>query len=259
MGPYLIPKQQGLASPTLRHPDLHAENIILRPRSTQIVAIIDWQGASLLPFFLQLGVPAVCGDKSMLEQPLVPPKLPDNYEEMDPEEQRKALRTLKRDQAYRYYIATMGLKCKSHFRALRLRYLGLRQDLIKQASKPWDGDLINLRGASIEICSKWNDLVGEHPCPILFTDEEVETNQKESEEWNEAAEHLRIITDYLKIDPQGGIEPENFDLAVALNKEFRLQMLKATKDEEKEQCWRIWPFKDDDDVSKAPAIIETIV
>ena len=259
VAPYLVPKQQGLAFPTLRHPDLHAENIFLHPQSTRIIAIIDWQGASLLPFFLQSGVPALCDDNPVREQSLAMPKLPNNYEEMDPEEQQEALRNLRHDQVNLYYIATTRLECESHFRALRLRHLGLRQYLVKQAGRSWNGDLINLRAALIRVCSTWKDLVEEHPCPISFTDEEVKSNTKESEEWSEAAKDIDKIETYLNVDGQGGVEPENYDLAVALNNEFRLQMLKAAKEEEKAQCWQIWPFKDDDDVSEAPTVINTVL
>ena len=117
---------------------------------------------------------------------------------------------------------------------------------------PWDGDLVNLRAALIGIYSKWKDLVGEFPCPISFTDEEVQVGMKESTEWNEAAEALASIRDVLGIDGEGGTDPENYDRACALNKEWRIQMLKEVMPEERERCWQIWPFKDNDEDSSAP-------
>src|SRR5947207_1070280 len=33
----------------LTHPDLHASNVILDPKTMHIVAIIDWEGACFLP------------------------------------------------------------------------------------------------------------------------------------------------------------------------------------------------------------------
>ena len=252
VAPYVVPSQEDLASPTLRHPDLHQSNIFLRPQSTEILGIIDWQGASILPFFLQSGFPVACGRDPGHPQTLEKPKLSDNFEEMDPEEQEEALMKLKHDQANLYYTAATGLKCERHMRALRLPYLEMRQYLVRQAGMPWDGDLVNLRAALIGVYSKWDNLVGGRACPISFTDEEVRFAMQESKEWNEAAEILTTIRDSLGIDGEGGTDPENYDRACALNQAWRIQMLKEAKAEEKEQCWQIWPFKDDGDDSEAP-------
>ncbi|KAL8838293.1 MAG: hypothetical protein Q9170_002190 [Blastenia crenularia] len=257
VSPYLIPRQGDLALPTLRHPDLHQSNIFLRPQSTDILGIIDWQGASILPCFLQAGFPFFCDHDPGRLQTLEKPKLSDNFENMNPGEQEEALMNLKHKQANLYYTAATGLKCERHMRALRLPYLEMRQYLIKQAGMPWDGDLVNLRAALIGVYSKWDDLVGERACPISFTDEEVRFAMQESGEWNEAAEVLTTIRDTLGIDGEGGTNPENYNRAAALNKEWRIQMLKEAKAEEKERSWQIWPLKDDDDDSEAPAVINT--
>ncbi|KAL8714703.1 MAG: hypothetical protein Q9225_006528 [Loekoesia sp. 1 TL-2023] len=247
VAPYLIPKDEDLSSPTLRHPDLHESNIFLYPKSTRISGIIDWQGASIIPLFLQSGYPAFCDHDSGRPQPLDKPKLSDSFDKMNPEEQEQAILKLKHEQVNLYYTAATILKHKGHTRALRLPYVAMRQFLIKQAGMPWDGDLVSLRAALIGVRSKWNDLVGEHPCPIPFTDEEMEVAMKENEEWNEAAELLATIRKTLGIDGEGGTHPQNYDRACALNREVRIRMLMQAKAEEKERCWQIWPFKDDDD------------
>ena len=254
---HIIPKDEGLASPTLRHPDLHQSNIFLHPQSTDILGIIDWQGASILPSFLQSGFPDFCDNKIGLPQTLEKPKLSDDFEIMNPGEQQEALLDLKHKKANLYYTAATGLKCERHMRALRLPYLEMRQYLIKQAGMPWDGDLVNLRAALIGICSKWNDLVGDCACPAAFTHEEVRVAMHESREWNEAAEVLTTIRDTLGIDAEGGTDPANYDRARALNQEWRLQMLKQAKVEDRERCWQIWPFKDDGDDSGAPAVVNS--
>lgn len=250
--PHIVPKQRDLASPALRHPDLHQNNIFLRPHSTEILGIIDWQSASILPFFLQSGFPVFCDHEPGRPQTWDKPKLNDNFNQMSPEDQEIALMQLKHEQANLYYTAATRLKSESHMRALRLPYLELRQYLIKQAGLPWDGDLVNLRAALIGVYSKWDELVGERACPISFTDKEVQLAMQESREWNEAAEVLATIRDNLGIDREGGTDPENYDRAMALNEQWRITMLKEAKAEEREKCWHIWPFKDDDDDSEAP-------
>lgn len=255
VAPYIIPKQEDLTSPTLRHPDLHQSNIFLRPQSTDIIGIIDWQGASILPFFFQSGFPVFCDRDPERPQLLERPKLSENFEEMSAGEQEEALINLKHDQANLYYTAATGLKCQRHLEALRLPYLQMRQYLVKQAGMPWDGDLVNLRAAMVGVYLKWADLVGDRTCPISITEEEVRSAIQESREWNEAAEMLTTIRDTLGIDGEGGTDPENFDRAAALNKEWRMQMFKEAKAEEKERCWQIWPFKDDGDDSAALEVV----
>lgn len=180
------------------------------------------------------------------------PKLSDNFDKMNPEEQEEALIKLKHEQTNLYYTAATGLKCERHMRALQLPYLDMRQYLIKQAGMPWDGDLVNLRAALIGVHSKWNDLVGEHPCPISFTDEEVRIAMQESKEWNEAAEVLATVRNSLGIDGEGGTDLDNYNRARVLNREWRMQMLKEAKAEEQERCWQIWPFKDNTEDLEAP-------
>ncbi len=136
VSPYLVPKQEDLALPTLRHPNLYQSNIFLRPQSTDILGIIDWQSASILPFFLQSGFPVFCDHDPGRPQTLEKPKLSDNFEEMNPGEQEEALINLKYKQANLYYTAAIGLKCKRHMPELRLPYLDMRQYLIKQAGMP---------------------------------------------------------------------------------------------------------------------------
>ena len=180
------------------------------------------------------------------------PKLSDNFDKMNPEEQEEALIKLKHKQTNLYYTAATGLKCERHMRALRLPYLYMRQYLIKQAGMPWDGDLVNLRAALIGIHSKWNNLVREPPCPISFTDEEVRIAMQESKEWNEAAEVLATIRNSLGIDGEGGTDLDNHNRACFLNREWRMQMLREAKAEEQGRCWQIWPFKDSGEDSEAP-------
>ena len=258
VAPYLVPKQEDLASPTLRHPDLHQSNIFLHPQPTDILGIIDWQGASVRPFFVQSGFPAFCDHDSRRQQSLKEPKLPDNFEEMSPEAQEEALKKLKHEQANFYYIAYTALKSERHLRAIRLPGNSMRQYLIQQAGMPWDGDLVNLRAVLIGVYSNWTKVIGERACPISFTEEEMRLAMEESQEWNEATDMLIEIRNNLGIDLEGSTDPENYDRATALNMEWRIQMLRNAKPEEKGRCWQIWPFKNDGDDSEAPADYQSI-
>jgi hypothetical protein len=254
---YIVPKQEDLSIPTLRHPDLHQSNIFLCPRSKKIISVIDWQGAAILLFFVQSGYPALCEHEPGRPQSLEEPKLSDDFDKLDPEEQQKAMKKLKHEQANLYYTAATALQCERHLQALRLPHLEMRQYLIKQAGMPWDGDLVNLRVALIGICSKWHDLFGDTPCPISTTDEEVQIATRESKEWNEAAEVLATVRESLDIDGEGGTDPANYSRACSLNWEWRVQKLRGSKKEERQRCWEIWPYKDSEGDSEMPVLEST--
>ena len=67
-------------------------------------------------------------------------------------------------------------------------------------------------------------------------------------------ELLTIIRNDLGIDPEGGTEPENFEWASRRNLEYRLEMLRQAEEDERDICWRNWPFKDDTDFSSPPLV-----
>lgn len=77
---------------------------------------------------------------------------------------------------------------------------------------------------------------------------------EESNEWNESEELLAILRNDLGIDPEGGTEPANFEWASRRNLEYRLEMLRQAEEDERDICWRNWPFKDDTDVSSPPLV-----
>lgn len=77
---------------------------------------------------------------------------------------------------------------------------------------------------------------------------------EEPNEWNESEELLTIIRNDLGIDPEGGTESANFEWASRRNLEYRLEMLRQAEEDERDICWRNWPFKDDTDFSSPPLV-----
>ncbi|KAL1878481.1 hypothetical protein Plec18167_004555 [Paecilomyces lecythidis] len=214
LAPLLAPQEPELTSPILRHPDLSLANVILAPNSTEVLSIIDWQDSAILPLFAQAGYPAFCEHDMTKPQPLKQPKLPENFESMDPVEKEQTRLKFRMEEANVYYIALTGLDNPLHLKAFRLRHLGLRQYLLAQTGFQWDADLVDLKAALVGITR----------------------------------------ADSLGIDAEGGTEPENYEHAVEMNKKWRLTMLEESDDHEKDICWRIWPYKDDNDNSEPPAI-----
>ncbi|PYH58589.1 aminoglycoside phosphotransferase family protein [Aspergillus niger CBS 101883] len=237
LAPSLVPTNPDHTSPILRHPDLNLNNILLAPNSAKITSIIDWQDSIIFPLFMQAGYPAFCEHDSSKTQSLQILSLPDNFPNMSSEEQMEAKAEFRSEEANLYYTAATGLYNDIHWSTLKIPYLGMRHYLYQQTGYPWDGDVINLRAA----------LVG-------ITTSHRRTAMEESNEWNESEELLTIIRNDLGIDPEGGTEPENFEWASRRNLEYRLEMLRQAEEDERDICWRNWPFKDDTDFSSPPLV-----
>ena len=249
LAPHLI-RPGPFSSPTLRHPDLSLSNILLAPESTKITSIIDWQDAVIFPRFMQAGYPAFCEHDSSQPQSLQIPSLPDNFEEMDIEQQRQIRATLRLEEANLFYIAATGVYNDEHMDLLKLPHLAMRQYLIRQIGYPWDADTINLRAALVGITtpSVWNS-ISSVACPVVFSGEEREAAMAESQEWNESEQLLSRVREHLGIDLEGGTEPDNYERAVEGNRQFRMEMVRQAEPGQQELCWRNWPYKDDGDDS----------
>ncbi|KAK2810193.1 hypothetical protein FQN50_003163 [Emmonsiellopsis sp. PD_5] len=258
IGPYLAPKDPDLSIPILRHPDLSLPNIFLAPKSTKILAIIDWQDAAILPIFLQAGYPAFCEHDLTRPQTLEQPKLPDDFENLSPVDKQKAWTKYRLEQTKLYYTAVTGLENDLHFKTLQYPHLGLRQYLISQAGFPWDADFINLKASLVAATRSWKDISSspEDPCPISFTEEEQRQALDDAAEWNESADFLSKAREAMGIDFEGGTEPGNFEFAREMNLRFRMEMVRQADEHERELAWRTWPYKDDGDESPVPVLMD---
>ncbi|KAJ5135715.1 Mitochondria protein Fmp29 [Penicillium bovifimosum] len=246
---HLIPPDPD-SVPTLRHPDLSMSNIMLAPGSTKIISIIDWQDAVIFPRFMQAGYPAFCEHNSSKPQSMDIPSLPDDFDEMEIEQQIHCKAVFRLEEANLYYTAATGVHSDKHMDSLRLPYLAMRQYLLRQTGYPWDADVINLRAALVGITtpSVWRG-ISSAACPLVFSDEERETAMAESQEWNESEQLLSRVREHLGIDLEGGTEPNNFERAVEGNRNFRMEMVRQAETDQREICWRNWPYKDDEDDS----------
>lgn len=150
LAPDLI-RPDSSSAPTLRHPDLSLSNILLAPRSTKIISIIDWQDAVIFPRLMQAGYPAFCEHDTSKPQSLHIPSLPDYFDEMSIDEQIRSRTKFRLEEANLFYTAATGVRNEQHMNVLKLPYIGMLQYLLHQTGYPWDADIINLRAALVGI------------------------------------------------------------------------------------------------------------
>lgn len=246
---HLVPPQE--IEPILRHPDLHLGNIFIDPDSKKISGIIDWQGAMILPLFIHSGFPPmVNNDGKRLSNPLVRPSPPDLTNIVEGPEKELLLYNYIQQLGYHLYLAATGKWNPVHFQALRRPYLPIRKIIVQQAGYPWDGDLLSLRAALIGVTQAWENLSkpGES-CPVHFTDDETNQHSEEKAEWDDACSCLTMLRDMLGINVQGWVTAEMFQATVEENQRLKKQLIMGAERDEREEAWKTWPFKDDDDTS----------
>ncbi|KAE8369252.1 hypothetical protein BDV27DRAFT_141444 [Aspergillus caelatus] len=186
VAPFLLPDDPVVVAPHKWHADLHAGNIFVD--KGKISSVIDWQGiwASI-----------------MMSKP------PANFKNLEPDEK---------------------FKIRKHMSSSIILYLYEKQTskenpLLSKVSilvMAEQDDIIPLRESLIRVEKYWNEFETDAPCPIHFTESELQTFPEESEGWNDVQEFWDSTPNDL------------YDEAVALFTELRELGLKSMVGKERE-------------------------
>ncbi|EEP82682.1 predicted protein [Uncinocarpus reesii 1704] len=179
---YLAPPQGSyLNRPTLRHPDLQPNNILISETLT-ISGLIDWQHCSILPLFLQAKPPKYFqnyGDQE--SEDLIVPQLPKDIDQLDPDEKEAANELYRRRRTHFHYISISEQLNKDHIDACTHPEVVLKQKLFQHSTDPWEGDNITLKADLIRASQRWTKLLEESdysksppPCPLHYGQEEID-------------------------------------------------------------------------------------
>ena len=136
VAPYFVPKQDDLSRPVLRHPDLQPNNIFVSDEF-DVLGIIDWQHASILPLFISAGIPNYIqnyrDDESMR---FVPPRLPNDLDRMDEDDRLAELEQYRRRHLHFFYLALTQRFNDLHWRAIKQRTNLLKRKVFTHAGDP---------------------------------------------------------------------------------------------------------------------------
>jgi hypothetical protein len=233
------------SQPTLWHTDLHMGNIYVSPdEHSRIVSFIDLQGVQVLPAFLQAQWPVFLKprrEKEYVKGP-IQPKLPD-LDQMDGEERRAALNEWEQEmQTKAYEIATYLENRPAH---TAMNVPRVFRELFIRCGETSEMGVLPLRECLIEIFQSWSNLGFTGDCPFSFTDEEIETHQRQFtcyEDWHQTQ---TLARESLDTDAEGWISPHvDFE-----NKRSRLRQLQdmyiqeMDGEETPEDGKGIWPFR----------------
>lgn len=213
----------------------------------KIVGLIDWQHASILPMFLNSGIPQPLQNyNDPVSQSMIPPSLPENFDELEGGE-RTSAEVVYRDRLTHYhYVKNME---SSHFAAFADPMWPTRGRLFQHSGGMWEGETFELKLALIEATENWDALTGGGvPCPIKFDAEEVREAKRMGKTQSEADGLVTGLHDSIGLGEDGWISNEDYENVVALLQGFKEQALAgAASQEEREQILNHWPWDDMDE------------
>lgn len=249
IAPHLVPKHEGLLRPILRHPDLQPNNIFVSD-DLDILGIIDWQHASVLPLFLAAGIPNDIqnyrDDESVR---FIPPKLPENLDEMDEDDRQAELDQFRRRHLHFFYLGLTQRFNDLHWQAIEQRRGLLKRKVFTHVGEPWEGNNVPLKADLVHISRHWPDIVAEGyglaaSCPVSFSEREASDAIRIQEEQEETDAQLDVVREAIGINADGWTSNERYEGAVAQAAEFKGMGTEDMTEYEKRMSSLHWPFDD---------------
>ncbi|KAK2735061.1 hypothetical protein FQN57_001341 [Myotisia sp. PD_48] len=240
-------KLASMSQPMLWHTDLHLGNIhVSEADPSRIVSIIDWQSISVGPLFLQATWPEFLKpDDEYVYGPIVP-KLPDNFEQLDPDEQKLAIAAKDDANFSKFYELSYG-RCNSPiYRSLHLPTV--LQEIFIRCGEAGDEETIGLYGCLVELYQAWDALrlTPAHDCPVKFTKQEIARSEHEYKEYLNWHNVQLLARTYLDTDVDGWISPDwDFTEVQQRNKSVLERFIKDMSAHAyipQEEARKMWPF-----------------
>ncbi|PYI17581.1 kinase-like protein [Aspergillus violaceofuscus CBS 115571] len=252
-----VPSDHRMSRPILRHPDFSPNNILVNP-SHEVVGIIDWQHAVILPLCLCAGIPnhfQNWGDpvSETLSKPEV--KLPDDFDQFSQEEQATVRETMRRRIVHFYYAALTMKSLPDHFDAIRSDSCMLRGKLFHHAQAPWEGDSVSLKYAMVQVLRTWPMSLDEGAptglveCPMRFSGEELQKCVEDHRQEQELLQELGEMRDLIGTDALGWVPDEDeFERSKAVIQSIKNGLMEHSSTEmEKSALAHHFPFDDHDE------------
>ncbi|KAF2813723.1 uncharacterized protein BDZ99DRAFT_409728 [Mytilinidion resinicola] len=248
------PVESYLSRPVLRHPDLSMNNIRVS-ESLDVVGLIDWQHASILPLCLVAGIPSDFqnyGDPESERMTRPATDLPAEYESVDTIQQARMKIQHARKWTHFFYAGLTMRDHEEHFNAISTKGVTLHQRLYKSAGTPWEGDSITLQGDMINAIQQWQQIVSSgaiaaQNCPnppISYSDDETRSIMDLHQQQLDMDTMIEEMRDALGVDVMGWVpSDERWQASKALAQSIKSQMMAAVEnDAERDGIRDHFPF-----------------
>ncbi|RAL01940.1 phosphotransferase family protein [Aspergillus ibericus CBS 121593] len=176
------PQVLARAGSTIWHTDLHLGNIYVSTDDpTTIEGVIDWQSAQAAPLFIQAQFPEFLRPPKDYSPGTEIPALPDNFDELDPDERVRATKE-----------QTLAAQSK-YYEMFCLAYNKPVYDAMELDRRLWEpftccqlfshGSLVPLRNALIRLSQDWDLLGLPGRCPFEFTEEDIKRHNGQVQQY----------------------------------------------------------------------------
>ncbi|EIW76253.1 hypothetical protein CONPUDRAFT_139669 [Coniophora puteana RWD-64-598 SS2] len=216
----------------------------------QVVGLLDWQHASILPMFLLAGVPQRLQNyDDPVSQSMTPPSLPEDFDKLDGPGRTRAEEVYRDRLVHYHYVTSMGECNKSHYAAFTDPMYALRGRLFQHAGSPWEGETFELKLALIQAAERWKTLTGgDVSCPVELDAEDVRETRKLNEVQARADRIFEIWQNMVGLGEEGWVPTEDYEDAVTFFKERKEEGLARAKSaEERAEIIGHWPWDDMDE------------
>jgi hypothetical protein len=257
LAPSLVPGDDSLSAFCIRHPDLTDSNLKVSTDSSglQILSILDWQHAAVLPLFLHAGMPDVIqneGDE--VSRRMAKPRLPDNFDQLSDEDKAWEMELLRRRRVHYHYNLSTAAHNRIHHRGMVYPLNTFRRRIFNHATAAWEGETINLLYALIDMVSGWSSFAKDGTiCPVVFTEEEVAAAEKLYQALGNAERGGKMLRDNVGYGDETWVPVALYEDAKAFGQELKRRTLKALEEDEettKEGYAKVeanWPLDDMDE------------
>ena len=242
----LIPKEREMSEPTIRHPDLQPSNIFVSA-TLDIVGVIDWQHAVILPLFLQSGIPDSLQNYSdPVSDALTLPSLPANIDSLEAKQQLQEQEILRKRQLHYHYFRETAMQNPVHQAALMVEMAVLRRKIFRHASDPWEGDNISLQADIVQLQKFWLR-ISSAPCPLSHEQHEAAEILRLSEAQQDADNQLVTCYEAIGVGKDGWVPAEHYKEARQRALKFKEDAFADEDDEEDALAKEHWIFDDFDE------------
>ncbi|GAP91259.2 putative phosphotransferase enzyme family protein [Rosellinia necatrix] len=222
---YLVPNNGPLVKSTVWHWDIHASNLFVK--DGRISSIIDWQDSWAGPLFFQVRQPQLVkydGDLML--------RLPPHYDTLEDEDEKDRIRS-QVEKSILLWSYERNTKKVNHLvdEAFHLLHGRTRRDVVDFSANTWDADIVPFRESLIRVQRNWDEICPGRPCPIEFTQAEIETHLRETDGWNENADFWDSISSLVQRD--GWTSCETYSDAIELFSHLREEGLRQLEGEER--------------------------
>ncbi|KAH0834239.1 hypothetical protein J3R83DRAFT_11556 [Lanmaoa asiatica] len=199
--PRILPRDE-LCAPVLWHIDLHAANVFILPEGPpDILGLIDWQGISVRPLFLQATFAAYIFDSCSQED-----------KESEGQERLAII--------HKYYETRIMQRNPLYFASQTYSHMKYIVPPILGASRTWYEGMHNLRQVLLELQDAWEDIAPGTPFPFEWDTNEIVKHREAYVGLMEYEERIEKVVEGLQLEGDGWVTNERYNEVTRRSKDI---------------------------------------